>query len=231
MHEIALRLAAKHFDKRLIENSFRSALVEEMIDPFLSVDGWRYTGDGWSGLDFERSDGARLEVKQSAAHQTWSVQRSARMQGRFDIAPRTGFFDNGGSRWTASVGRPAHVYIFAWNGTYGEETDHRNQDQWEFYVVPTSLLPTSQKIMALSGVRRLASQAINTARFRSTRCSRGSAPRSLFSRVRAAVAPPARKPPVPPSSRPPRTAPWSSREPSPPWRARPPRQWSSANSP
>jgi hypothetical protein len=100
-----------------------------------------------------------LEVKQSAAHQTWTVPGGAKTVGKFDIAPRTGFYDNGGSRWNAGGGRPAHIYLFAWNGTYGEETDHRNQDQWEFYVVPASLLPPSQKTIALSGVRRLASQA------------------------------------------------------------------------
>jgi hypothetical protein len=36
MNEIALRLAAKLFDQPPIENSYRSAFVEEMIEPFLS---------------------------------------------------------------------------------------------------------------------------------------------------------------------------------------------------
>jgi hypothetical protein len=70
MNEIALRLAAKLFDQRLIQNQFRSAYIEAMIGPYLEPDGWRYVGDGWSGWDFERGDRAedRLEVKQSAAH-------------------------------------------------------------------------------------------------------------------------------------------------------------------
>ena len=148
MHEIALRLAVRHFDKPIIENSFRSSLVEEMVAPFLALDAWRYVGDGWSGWDFERSDGARLEVKQSARHQTWSKLIDVKaLSPRFDIAPRTGFFYNGGSRWTSSKGRPAHIYVFAWNGSYGEGTDHRDQNQWEFYVVPTSLLPAEQKTL------------------------------------------------------------------------------------
>ena len=159
MHEIALRLAAKHFDKRLIENSFRSALIQGMIEPFLAPGGWRYIGDGWGGWDFERSDGAKLEVKQSAAHQTWSDTQSARSLGTFDTRAKIGFYDNGGSKWTVSPGRPAHVCLFAWNGTFGEETDHRDQTQWDFYAIPTSLLPVGQKTITLDGVRRLAIQA------------------------------------------------------------------------
>jgi hypothetical protein len=159
MNEIALRLAAKLFDQPLIENSYRSAFVEEMIEPFLAPGGWRYTGHGWTGWDFEHLDGARLEVKQSAAHQTWSSGRILGGKGTFDIAARTGFFDNGGSRWTASAGRAANVYVFAWNGTFGAATDHRNPDQWEFYVVPSELLPEGQKTITLTGVRRLAKYA------------------------------------------------------------------------
>lgn len=154
MHEIALRLAAKLFDKRLIENSFRSALVEEMIEPFLSAGRWRYVGDGWKGWDFQRLDGVKLEVKQSAAHQTWPGPPS---KGQFDIAPRTGFFE--GTKFTANEGQLADIYVFAWNGVYGEKTDHRNQEQWEFYVVPASQLPKGQKTMALGGVKHLASHA------------------------------------------------------------------------
>jgi len=47
--------------------------------------------DGWSGWDFERiRDKSRLEVKQSAARQAWSVPRNLRTRGTFDIAARTG---------------------------------------------------------------------------------------------------------------------------------------------
>ncbi len=156
MHDISLRLAARLFDKPLIDNSFRSAFVEEMVEPFLYVGWWRYVGERWNGWDFERPDHKKLEVKQSAAHQTWPGPPG---KGRFDIGARTGFFDNGGSKFVTSAGRQADVYVFAWNGKYGAETDHRNQDQWEFYVVPSSLLPSGQKTLALSGVKQLASQA------------------------------------------------------------------------
>lgn len=71
MNEIALRLAARLFDQPLIQNQYRSAFVEAMIEPYLARSGWRYVGDNWAGWDFEHEIGTRLELKQSAAWQTW----------------------------------------------------------------------------------------------------------------------------------------------------------------
>jgi hypothetical protein len=65
MNVIALRLAQRIFDQPLIENQYRSAFIEAMIEPHLAPHGWRYVGDGWSGWDFEHDNGSRLEVKQS----------------------------------------------------------------------------------------------------------------------------------------------------------------------
>jgi hypothetical protein len=138
-------LASRIFDQRLIENQYRSAFIEAMIVPYLAPHGWHYAGEGWNGWDFERHDGARLEVKQSAAHQTWSGPRKIQTRGAFDIASRTGFYSEGGSKWTVSPGRCAQTYLFAWNPTYGDATDHRNPDQWEFYVAAAALLPYGQR--------------------------------------------------------------------------------------
>jgi hypothetical protein len=156
MNEIALRLAARLFDQRLIENPFRSAFVQAMIEPYLRLGGWRYAGDGWSGWDFERADGKRLEVKQSAAHQTWSDPRRLRTRGSFDIAERTGASEKGGPEGTGGKGRPADVYVFAWNGAYGEATDHRDPAQWLFYVIPTAHLPAAHRTISLARVQAIA---------------------------------------------------------------------------
>jgi hypothetical protein len=129
MNEIAARLAARLFDCRIIANQFRSAFIEAMIEPFLAQTGWRYVGGSWSGWDFERGGIERLEVKQSAAHQTWSDDRRVETRGSFDLAPCTGYWFENGSKWMASPGRDAQVYVFAWNDTYGPTADHRNPDQ------------------------------------------------------------------------------------------------------
>ena len=162
INEIALRLARRVFDQRLIENQFRSAFIEAMIEPYLEPYGWRYVGDGWSGWDFEHDNGSRLEIKQSAAQQTWSSPRKIRTRGAFDIAPRKGYYCEGGSKYAAVAGRCAQTYMFAWNGVYDPEigpteTDHRDPAQWEFYVVATSSLPKKeQRTISLSRVKTLA---------------------------------------------------------------------------
>src|SRR5262245_47080210 len=118
MNEIALRLAARLFDQRLIQNQFRSTFVEAMIEPYLAPDGWKYVGDAWGGWDFERGE-HRLEIKQSAAHQVWSEARSLRTRGSFDIAARKNYFSEGGTKHSRISGRYAQTYIFAWNPKFG----------------------------------------------------------------------------------------------------------------
>jgi hypothetical protein len=157
MNEIASRLASKIFDQPLIENSYRSAFIEAMIEPYLAPHRWRYVGDGWGGWDFQRTDGSRLEVKQSAAHQTWSEKlHNIPTRGSFDIAARKESYSEGGSKHDKVPGRNAETYLFAWNPIYGPDADHRNPDQWEFYVVPATLLPEGQRTIALSKIKRLA---------------------------------------------------------------------------
>ena len=157
MNEIALRLAARLFDRPLIQNQYRSRFIEAMLEPCLQAKDWAHCGDDWAGWDFRHERGCRLEVKQSAAWQTWHAADSQadgrHASGAFDIAERAGWYE--GSAWRADRGRPAHIYVFAWNGSRGEAADHRDPHQWEFFVVPTSLLP-AQKTIRLSGVLALA---------------------------------------------------------------------------
>jgi hypothetical protein len=149
MDGIALRLAKRLFDQRLIQNQFRSAYVKEMVEPYLSVEGWRHVDSGPSGWDFERGED-RLMVKQSAALQVWPEMRSVRARGIFDISTREDGFESGASR-----SRCAQTYVFAWHPVCGDEADHRNSSQWEFYVVSKSALPHSQRTISLSKIRGL----------------------------------------------------------------------------
>jgi hypothetical protein len=155
MNEIALRLASRIFDQPLIGNQYRSAFIEAMIEPYLAPGGWRYTGDGWSGWDFERKDGQRLELKQSAMRQTWSGPRNLKTRGTFDIAARTGYFYESGTKYVAEPGRCAQTYVFAWNPVF-EGTDHRDPKQWDFYVVAAVQLPGGQRTIGLSKIVGLA---------------------------------------------------------------------------
>lgn len=148
MNEIARRLALRLFDRPVIQNQYRSDFVEEMIAPLLAVNGWRHSGENWAGWDFERSDGLKLEVKQSSAQQTWKNANAKQSVRRFDIAPRKGYFV--GAEWRASAGRLAQVYVFAWNGFRHPDVDHRNAGQWTFYVVAADNLPESSRSVSLT---------------------------------------------------------------------------------
>ena len=144
-------LVAKLFDVRIIGNQYRSHYVERLVVIGLG-DGFEVVSDDWGGWDIEHESGLRIEVKQSAAHQTWT-QNLARAKkpaaGSFDIAPRTGYWTNRGATWVSAPGRHADIYIFAWHPIAdAAAADHRDPAQWQFFVVPTVELPERQKTIS-----------------------------------------------------------------------------------
>ena len=75
--------------------------------------------------------------------------------GSFDIAPRKGYFSEGGSEWVPKPGRHAHVYILAWHPIADEtEADHRDPAQWLFFIVPAKQLPQDQKTISRTVVEK-----------------------------------------------------------------------------
>lgn len=156
------RLARRLFGQPIIQNNFRSAYVEAMIEPYLEDSGWRYSGDNWNNWDFERGS-QKLEVKQSAAVQTWSFGRQTFTRPIFDIAPRKGYFVESTQRWIDAPGRFAQIYVFAWHpqkpsrplsDANPDPVDHREPAQWCFFVVPTSRLGAGKKTISLVTIER-----------------------------------------------------------------------------
>lgn len=139
-------LMNRFYGKSLINNVYRGDYVEGLI-LFALGQQWKPFGE-WGGWDLERDDGIRLEVKSSAALQSWHAMASAgkTSPARFDIAPRGGYYtdstDAGVWREVDTPVRSADIYIFAWHPKKDPDTaDHRRAEQWEFYVVPESKLP------------------------------------------------------------------------------------------
>ena len=130
------------FGQRLVQNNLRAVVVEAMVDLALPMD-WRWCSADWAACDFIHEDGTRLEVKQSAAQQTWEAPQSAGRR-RFDIAPRKGRWE--GASWIEDPGRYAHLYLFADHPVTGETADHRDPSQWLFYAVPAANLPTTRSL-------------------------------------------------------------------------------------
>jgi len=130
------------FGKPLVTNVLRGHVAEAIIALALEPE-WNWCSADYAGWDFERADGLRLEVKQSAAMQSWSTGKPSK--AIFDVAARTGYWESG-TEWIAEAGRPAHLYVFAHHGMYGDDADHRDPSQWAFYVVPSQALPDVKKL-------------------------------------------------------------------------------------
>lgn len=118
-------------------------------------------GDDWLPWDIGHApSGAKIEVKQSAARQSWQPPDTSNARGpRFDIAPRQQYSPTEG-RWTGKPVRAADLYIFGWHPETREElADHRDPVQWEFIVVPTKKLPAGRKTIGLEPLRELGKSA------------------------------------------------------------------------
>jgi hypothetical protein len=155
--EIVDKASKYAFDKPLVANNFRAVIVEAIVSAVLP-EGWEWCSEDWAGWDFEHSDGTRLEVKQSAAKQSWPAPKRL-YEATFDIRPRTGYYE--GADWIASPTRCrfAHIYLFAYHPRRDALTDHRDPTQWEFYSVPEVALPAADRI-SLSRVQRLAASVL-----------------------------------------------------------------------
>lgn len=163
MDEASIRLARRLFDRPLIQNSFRGVFVEELIAPYLVTGGWRHCGDDWGSWDFEHESGARLELKQSALVQSWEDKPGApEKHPSFNIEEKSGYWT--GAAFTEQAGRPAHLYVFAWNGVADRLiADHRILEQWEFYVIDARVLPKEQQTIRLNVLKRLGAKVASGA--------------------------------------------------------------------
>jgi hypothetical protein len=150
--DIERKVADAVFGKKLITNVYRGHVAEAIVAAALEPD-WLWCSADYSSWDFERSDGVRLEVKQSAVLQTWSTEPPKRITGSFDIAERQGYWE--GPAWVATPGRCAQVYVLAHHTIIDDTADHRDPSQWQFYVVRASELPVVKKI-SLGTLQRLA---------------------------------------------------------------------------
>jgi hypothetical protein len=140
--QIRARVAALAFDNRVVQNDYRGIVAEVIVKNALG-EPWSWVSGDWRGWDFEHADGTRLEVKQSAARQTWTAPKKP-SPPRFDIRTRTGYYI--GADWHAEVARHAHIYVFAYHPILDESADHCDPQQWRFHVVPASALPENKTI-------------------------------------------------------------------------------------
>lgn len=148
------RLTHRLFGSPLLRNSIRGEVVEEIVAMALEPE-WELCAGDWASCDLRHpGTGLRIQVKQSAARQSWHSDEPPPARPRFSIAEKTGRWDEG-DKWVAEPGRNADIFIFAWHPIADETADHRDPEQWLFYVVREDRLPP-QKSISLAAIRALA---------------------------------------------------------------------------
>ena len=163
--DLVMRRLAEHvYDRPLINNVERADYVECLVELVMkSIDPrWRLT-ESWDPWDIEHPEtGARLEIKQSSALQSWR-RPSPNKTGsnpRFDISPHDSYWWEcpGGEFHMLSTEfqRYADVYVFAWHSETDQAfADHRQAAQWHFFVVDEHELPPNQKSIGLRPLHSL----------------------------------------------------------------------------
>ena len=152
--DLRIRLMLTLFGAPLVNNAFRGTLVEAMLAQVLEPE-WNWCSAEWASHDFENAEGVKLEVKQSAALQSWHTEGFPPNRGRFDIAKRKARWE--GAKRIDEGGRYANLYIFAWHPVIDPDlADHRQSGQWLFHVARAEDLP-NQKSIALSRIQAISS--------------------------------------------------------------------------
>lgn len=154
--EIQKLAADSVFGRRLIMNSFRGVIAEAIIASALEP-AWRWCAADWASWDFEHQDGTRLEVKQSAARQSWTSQASGRSAPKFDIQARTGHWADGVTWQANETGeRLAHLYVFAFHPILGDaagrtKDEGQLRDAWHLRQPGAELGPAGDRPSSFLG--------------------------------------------------------------------------------
>lgn len=139
----------------LVSNTVRGVLAEFIVAQALGVD--TLTGrTEWAAYDLCTVDGVTVEVKSAAYVQSWAQQRPSTIQ--FGVGKKRSW-DAATNRLADEPVRAADVYVFALLAHRDKATlDPLNLDQWEFYVLPTTVLDRrerSQHSITLPSLQRL----------------------------------------------------------------------------
>jgi hypothetical protein len=138
----------------LVSNATRGLVAEFIVASALGL----ATGvrDEWQAYDLETSSGKKIEVKSAAYLQSWGQNKPSKIS--FNVRPTRAWDADTGS-FSSEVKRQANIYVFALLAHRDKNSvDPLNLDQWEFYVVPTSLLDArarSQHSITLKSLRQL----------------------------------------------------------------------------
>lgn len=147
------------FASDLTNNVIRGALAEFIVASALNiVEGVR---DVWSPFDLLTEKNIKIEVKSAAYLQTWFQKAYSSIS--FDIG-QTRAYDSITNQSETEVKRQADIYVFCLLH-FKDKTNLNpmNLDQWEFYVLSTSVLNEkhlNQRKIGLSSLLKLNPQKV-----------------------------------------------------------------------
>ena len=140
----------------LVANTTRGLLAEYIVG--VALDAVQHPRQEWAAWDLTTPSGAKVEVKSAAFLQGWEQRKPSDI--RFRIPKTLTWSDEIGYSETEPKWQ-ADVYVFALLAEIDRMLlDPLNLDQWEFYVVATSLLeakvPTAKSLSlaTLRGFRK-----------------------------------------------------------------------------
>jgi hypothetical protein len=126
----------------LVSNTVRGVLAEFIVAQALGVDTTAGRQE-WAPYDLCTTDGVSVEVKSAAYLQSWAQHRPSTIQ--FGVSKKR-VWDAATNRVADEPARTADVYVFALLAHRDRATlDPLNLDQWEFYVLATTVLDQRER--------------------------------------------------------------------------------------
>jgi hypothetical protein len=146
---ISATLARRLFEQPIIHNQFLKEFVKELVLHSLWNYQWRVDDGAAQDWDLEHLDGCFLKVVCSSACQLRPTGFVGAQYPVFCIGQRPG----AGS----DVHQKADLYLFAWHPVPQlRRADHRDPQQWQFFLIPVRLLPEKKKTLGLRPVQKTA---------------------------------------------------------------------------
>lgn len=139
----------------ILSNATRGKFAEFIIATALDID-LNTPSEEWGAYDLLTGEGVKIEVKTSAYIQTW--KQVAYSKPIFSIKPSI-YGDKENTSYQGTIRRQSDIYIFCLLNEKDQKIiDPLNLDQWEFYIIPTSILnkekPT-QSTISLKPLQKL----------------------------------------------------------------------------
>ena len=135
--------------------NMQEVIAEFIVEKALNIEK-SYNTDYWTLFDILYRN-CRIEIKETSYYHPWTENGKVSNQRSFGITKANSNYENNGSE--NKFERQNDIYVFCLNtGTTKESSNPMNLNNWEFYIVPTSVINekcSNNKTISLNKVRQL----------------------------------------------------------------------------